>query len=190
HRVAELLRRGPATVVGAEIGVVRLVAVSSPVTLHLAGVGIDHRDALVAIAVGDISLVGFCIDPDLRRPAEVLRIVAAAVRAEMADLQQELAVLGELEDLRVLLAVAADPYVTLVVDVDAMIRLRPLVARSRTAPRTHQIALRIEDQYRRSRAAAFGDRRVELGAPLVVVQPARTAMNDPDVVLLVDPDAD
>jgi len=36
------------------------------------------------------------------RAAEILQVVAAGVAAEVADLQQELAVLGELQDLRIL----------------------------------------------------------------------------------------
>ena len=138
HRVAELLRGRRVRIVGTEIGVVRLVAVGAPVALHLAGVGVEHGDALVAIAVGDIGLVGLRIDPDLGDAAEILQIVAAAVLAEVADLQQELAVLGEFEDVRVLLAVAADPDIALVVDMDAVVRLRPLDSprpgRPRSAP--------------------------------------------------------
>src|SRR5262249_44295972 len=45
-------------------------------------------------------------------------------------------------------------------------------------------------QDRRRRAAALGDRWVELGSPFVVVETPGAAMDDPDIVLLVDPDAD
>jgi hypothetical protein len=108
----------------------------------------------------------------------------------VADLQQELAVLGELEDLGVLLAVAADPHITLVVDVDAVIGLRPLVALAGAAPCVHQFAVRIEGQHRRRAAAALGDRRIELGAFLIVVERGGAAVDDPDIVLLVGPDPD
>ena len=47
-----------------------------------------------------------------------------AARALLADLQQELAVLGELQDVRVGAAVAADPDVALVVDEDAVVARR------------------------------------------------------------------
>ena len=136
HRIAELRGRRRRRIVRAEVGVVRLVAVGAPVALHLAGVGIEHGDALVVVAVGDIGLVGLRIDPDLGHAAEILQVVAAAVLAELADLQQELAVLGELEDVRVLLAVAADPDIAFVVDMDAVVGLRPLVALARDRPRT------------------------------------------------------
>src|SRR5262249_11228043 len=134
HGIAELLCRRRRGIVGAEIGVVGLVAVGAPVTLHLAGVGIDHRDALVAVAVRDAGLVCLRIDPDLGAAVEILLVVTAGVVAEGATLQQELAVLGELEDMRVLLAVAADPDVAFVVNVNAMVGLRPLVAGAGTAP--------------------------------------------------------
>src|SRR5262249_54533619 len=152
--------------------------------------GIDHRNALVEIAVGDIGLVGRGIDPDLGDAAEVLEVVAALVAAEVADLHQELAVIGELEDVGILLTIAADPHIALVVDMDAVVRLRPLVTLARSAPGPQQRAVGVVDEDRRGGAAALGNRRVELGAALVVVQAAGAAMNDPDVVELVDPDAD
>ena len=190
HRVAELLRRRRVGIVRPEVAVVGLVAVGAPVALHLAGVGVEHGDALVLVAVGDERLVGLRVDEDLRHAAEVLQVVAAFVVAVLAHLQQELAVLGELQHLRVLRAVAADPDIALVVDEDAMVRLGPLVARSRAAPVPHQVAGLVEHQHRRRAAAAFAGRRAELQALLVVVERGRAAMDDPDVVLLVDPDAD
>ena len=118
------------------------------------------------------------------------RSLLPAFLPERADLHQELAVLGELEQVRVLLAVAADPDVALVVDVDAVVGLRPFVARSGAAPGAHQVALGIEHEHRRRGSTALGNGRIELSATLVVMQPAGAAMDDPDVVLLVDPDAD
>ena len=64
---------GAAGSYGPQVVVVRLVAVRAPVPLHLAGVGVEHRDALVEIAVGDVGLVGLRVDEDLRDAAEVLR---------------------------------------------------------------------------------------------------------------------
>src|SRR5258706_2981139 len=190
HRVAELLRRRRLRVVVAHGGVVGLVAVRAPVTLHLAGIGVDHGDAFVGVAVGDVGFVGLGIDPDLGHPPEVLEVVAAAALAVAAELHQELPLLGELEDLGVALAVAAEPHVALVIDVDAVRSLRPLVARSRSAPGPDQVAGLIEHQYRRGGAAAFGDGRFQLEPLFVVVQPSRAAVNDPDVVLIVDPHSD
>src|SRR5262249_43157304 len=111
-----------------------------------------------------------------------------SVLAVTADLHQELALLGELQDLRIALAVAADPDVALVVHVDAVIGFRPLVALAGTAPRADQVAGLVENQYRGRGPAAFGNRRIQLQAALVVVQAARAAMYDPDVILLVDPE--
>src|SRR5258706_1348807 len=190
HRVAELLGRRRRRVVVAHGSVVRLVAVRAPVALHLAGIGVDHGDALVEIAVGDVGFVGLGIDPDLGHPPEVLEVVAAGVLAIAAQLHQELSLFGELQDLGVALAVAAEPHVALVIDVDAVRSLRPLVARSRAAPGPDQVAGLIEHQYRRGGAAAFGDGRFQLEPLFVVVQPSRAAVNDPDVVLIVDPHSD
>ena len=152
HRVAELLRRRRLRIVAAEIDVVRLVAVGAPVPLVLAGVGVEHDHAVVAVAVGDVQLVGLLVDEGLRRQPEIVDVVAALARLRLADLHQELPVLRELqhhvvvERLRaaglalVLLpvlsgrrlprrgrrraaAVAADPDVALVVDSDAVVRV-------------------------------------------------------------------
>ncbi len=70
--------------------------------------------------------------------------VAALALAELADLHQELAVLGELQDVRVGPAVSANPDVALVVDEDAVIGIRPLVALTRAAPVAQQVAVLIE----------------------------------------------
>src|SRR5262249_44422226 len=170
--------------------VLRAVAVGAPVALHLSSVGVEHRHAAVAVAVGDERLVRLRVDEDLRHPAEVLQVVAALVVAEAAELEQELAVLGELEDMRVLLAVAADPDVALVVDEDAVVRLGPLVALPWPAPVPQQIARLVELEHRRRAAAAFAGRRIDLGAALVGVQRRRAAVDDPDMVLVIDPHAD
>src|SRR5439155_536313 len=82
-------------------------------------------------------------------------------------------------DVGILLAVAADPDIAFVVHVDAVVGLWPLIAFARSAPRAHETTILVVDQDRRGRAAAFGDRRVELGAALVVVQATGTAMDHP-----------
>ena len=88
-----------------------------------------------------------------------------------AHLHQELAVPGELQDVCVPLAVAAEPHVALVVDMDAVRPYRPFVALPRAAPGSDQVARLIEDKYGRGRAAALGDRRIEFESLFVVVQP-------------------
>src|SRR4051794_13065419 len=170
HGIAELRRWRRLGVVRAEIRVVRTIAIRAPVTFHLAGIGVEHSDALVEVAVGHIGLVGLRIDPDLGDAPEVLRVVASGVFAGAADLQQELAVLGELQDMSVLLTVAADPDIALVVDVDAMVRLRPLVALPRAAPGSDEVAFDVEDEDGRRRTAALRDGRAQLGAAFVVVE--------------------
>src|SRR5712691_474218 len=190
HRVAELLGRRRFRVVVAHGSVVRLVAVRTPVALHPAGIGVDHGHALVGIAVGDVRFVGFGIDPDLGHPSEILEAVAPGVLSVATQLHQEFPILGEFQDVGVTLAVAAEPHVALVIDVDPVRPFRPLVARSRAAPGSDQVAGLVEHHYGRGRAAALGDGRLQLEPLFVVVQPSRAAMNDPDVILLVDPHSD
>ena len=80
-RIAELLRRRRLRIVPPEIDIVGLVAVGAPVPLVLAGVGVEHDDAVVAVAVGDVQLVGLLVDEGLRRQPEVLDVVAALALA-------------------------------------------------------------------------------------------------------------
>ena len=185
NRVAELLCRRRVRIVLAEIRVVRLIAVGAPVALYLAGIGVEHSHALVEIAVGNIRLVGLRVDPDLRHSAKILEIVAAGVLARATHLHQKLSVFRELQNVRIFHAVAADPHIALVVDVDAVIGFRPLVALPRTAPGPDQVSGGIEHEHRRCTAAALA--HLELQGLFVVVERGRAAMNDPHVVLLVDP---
>ena len=129
HRGAELLRRRRVGIVAAEVGVVRLVAVGAPVALELAGVGVDDGDALVAVAVGDVGLVRPSRRRRSSRPCRSARCrCCRSCTPVLADLHQELAVLRELQHHAVAAAVAADPDVALVVDGDAVVRRRPLIA--------------------------------------------------------------
>src|SRR5262249_42054359 len=73
---------------------------------------------------------------------------------------------------------------------NAVVRLRPFVARPGAAPGAYEIAVGIEHENGRRGSTALGNGRIELGTALVVVQPAGAAMDDPHVVLLVDPGAD
>ena len=94
--------------------------------LVFAGLGVEHDHTAVAIAVGDVNLVCIRVDPDARGATQVLGVVAATALFGSADLQQELAILRELQHVRVTRAVAADPDMALVVDVDTMLVRRPL----------------------------------------------------------------
>ena len=170
-------------VVGGQRGVVGALAVGAPVPAVLAGVGVEDDDAAVAVAVGHVDLVGFGIHPDAGGAPQVRGVVAAAALAGAADLQQELAVLGELQDVGVAGRVPADPDVTLVVDVDAVLALGPLVAVAGTAPRPQDVALGVELDDRRRGDAAH---------PFLPALPGvegQRPVEHPDVVVGVDVDA-
>src|ERR1700685_3538161 len=98
----ELRGAGAVEAAGAGNAVVGLVAISAPVALVRAGIGVKHNDAPVAVAIGDEDLVGFRIHTDSRGPVQIFGIVAAAGFAVMADLQQKLSGFRELEDIGVL----------------------------------------------------------------------------------------
>src|SRR4030095_317909 len=104
-RIAELLRRRGIGIIPAEVLVIRLVSISSPVTFELAGVSIDHHDAFVQIAVGYVCLVGPGIDKNLRHAAEVLKVIATRGFSCVPILREELAVLRELQNMSIVCAV-------------------------------------------------------------------------------------
>ncbi len=150
---------------------------------------VENRHPSVEVAVGDEGLVRGNVEGHLRGAAEVRRIAAAGVAARLAQLQQELPVARELEDVRIVRAVAADPDVVHRVDGDAVIRRRPVVAGTGSAPRADEVAVGIELEDRRRRRAAFADRREHAGLRLSIVQ-RRARMDDPNVVARIDRDAD
>src|SRR5262245_1645081 len=120
-RIAELLSRRCVRIVPAEILVVWLVSISSPISFELASICIDHHYTFVQVPIGYVSLVGFGIDKNLGHPTEVLEIIAARVLACVAILRKELAILSELQDLRIICPVTANPDLTLMIDRNSVI---------------------------------------------------------------------
>ena len=202
HRVAELSWQRRGRIVRAEVVVRRRLAVGAPHPLDLAAVEVDNGDALVQVTVGDVAFVGLRIDEDLRDAAEVVHVEAVRAvdrlvggrrrvlaRAGLAVLRHELAVARELQDVRVGLAVAADPHEALVIDDDAVVALGPRIRRAgdRAAPSADVVAGRVELHDRRRRHAALADARAvrcrhrELGA--IEVRRIVATMDDPDMVV-------
>src|SRR5918995_457799 len=130
-------------------------------TLVAAAVRIDDDDPAVAVAVGNVGFVGQRFDEDLRRSPEVLLVVAALLLARPADLENELAGGRELEDMAVLVVVAANPDMTLVIDAEAMFAQRPVVALTGSAPRVDERTVGAELEDRRRGDAAVAKRRIQ-----------------------------
>ena len=138
------------------------LAERAPHTLELASVRIEHDDAMVAVAVGDENLVGARVDPRIGGAMHVDRVGVAFALIAAPDLQQKFAVEREFEQcivghrlkpripaLRAI--VAAYPHMTVAVDVDTVLALRPFEAAARSAPRFHVVARRIEYHHGRRR---------------------------------------
>ena len=164
------------------------LAEGAPGPLERAGVGVEHDDAVIAIAVGHEQLVGARQHPRIRGAMQVRGVGVAFALVALADLQDELAVGVNFRsassatgfrpaDAGGRALVAADPGEALVVDVDAVLALGPLVAVARAAPGLDEIPGGIEHH----------DRRRSLGGVLGL-QRARTVQHV-DVVLRVDGDA-
>src|SRR5215475_7117940 len=109
YRITELLRWRCVGIIPAEVFVIRLVSVSSPVPFELTSISIDHHDAFVQVAVGYVRFVGFRINKNLGHSTEVLEVIATPVLACVAILRQEFAVLRELQDLSIVCPVSSDP---------------------------------------------------------------------------------
>ena len=163
HRVAELLRGRLSPDRRAASSRRSAFAVGAPVALVGAGFGIEHHDAAVGIAVGGEDFLRGDIDRDVGRRAEPVGRVAVVAGAGLPICSTNLPSMRELEQLTVLLAVAGEPDEIIVVDEDAVLALRPLVAGARAAPVAQQIAGLVEHQHRRRGDAALCLRRVLLG---------------------------
>ena len=123
-----------------------------------AGVRVEDDDPAIAVTVGDVDLVGAGLVKDLRRLPEVGDVIAAVVHPVLAELQQELSGIRELQDLRVLLTVAGNPDIAVAVDRDAVVAVRPLVSRAGPTPGLHEVAGLVVDEHRRCDLAARTDR--------------------------------
>src|SRR6185295_13833010 len=110
--IAELLRGWRVRIITAETLIIGLVAVCAPVTFELARVGVNYNDALIEIAVRNVSFVCFGIDENFRDSPEVLGVIAARGFSRVSKLREEFSILGELENLRVICPVSADPHIT------------------------------------------------------------------------------
>src|SRR4051795_4078661 len=128
HGIAELLRHRRFRIVGGLLVVVRRLAVSAPVPLVGAGGGVEHDDAAVAVAVGDVDFVGGVVDGGLGGLAELGGVVAAFGRRDAADLHHELAVGTEFHDDIVIVGITGEPNIALVVDFDAVLAADPFIA--------------------------------------------------------------
>ncbi len=188
-RVAELRRGRRGRVVGTQRHVGRRIAVRAPHALEGAAVGVVDDHAVVAVAVGQVHLVGLVVDVDLRDLAEDVGARAVdRIARRMADLHQKAPALRELQDLPVGRAVPADPDVALGIDPDAVFARRPVIALTRSAPPVDQVAVRREFEDGRRRHAALRARRNLRRAGFVDRQRARS-LQHPDVVVRVDRDA-
>ena len=125
------------------------VAERAPHPLERAGVGVEHDDAAVAVAVGDERLVGLRPHEDVGRLVDGLRVGVA-----LADASGRRSAAGTSPCCRTSAAcrrrdcaatvrrrgAAADPDVVLVVDGDAVLAVRPVVARARVRPTRSRIS--------------------------------------------------
>ena len=163
-------------------GVVRHLAVGTPVALVGAGGGVVDDHALVDVAVGDEDLVRLRLDVEVRGAAQVVGIVAALVHPGRADRQHVLAILGELH--HVVAVARARPHEAVVIDIDAVLLVVPGVAVAGPAPRAQDLAVGIEFEDGWRGEAAVGNRRLHGGADFLRRE-ARWHVDHPEVIAVV-----
>src|SRR3984893_8136512 len=134
HWIGELLRERGIGLVGRHLLIARFLAIRAPMPLIGARFGVEHNDAAILIAIGDIKFVRLLIERDMGRPAKLVRAVGIAGGIRVANLVEKFPVSGEGKDLMVDIIVAGEPDVALTVDMDAVLRFRPVIALAGAAP--------------------------------------------------------
>ena len=150
---------------------------------------VEHDHAVIAVAVGHEHFVGRWIDFDIGRAAEVRGVVAALALALVPDLQQKLPVSCELQDLRILCVVATGPDVTSVIDVESVLRQRPLVTGARAPEVPQEVARLIELENLWRRYATFAGWRLRCRAFFGGCE-GRRPVKYPDMVIGIGRQAD
>src|SRR5215470_14384579 len=102
----------------------------------------------------------------------------------VTDLQKKFPIPCELQDVRVLPAVAGDPDIFLVVDKNAVFVVRPLIFATWSTPSLHYVSCLIEFQNRRRWNTAVRSRRLERSIFVIVIQAPRTRC-DPEVIVRI-----
>src|SRR5260370_1327409 len=138
------LRRNIRTI--GDLLVCRRLARGPPGALERAGVGVEHDDAVIEVTIRHIEFVCRLIDHHVGGPADARLIQTVGLLGRLADRHEEFAVVGELHDHAVVLAVAAEPDIAFVVDKHAVLVLWPVIALGgfRSAPRLDHIARLVE----------------------------------------------
>ena len=85
-------------------------------TLVLSRIRVEDRDATIAVPIRNEDFIRLRVVSGLGRQVKILRVVAARALSRMADLEEEFAVLAELQHLGVAFAVSSDPEVPFRVD--------------------------------------------------------------------------
>ena len=169
-----------------EVGVARRISVGAPHALEYSCFRVEYDDAPVQVTIGEINLVSFFVQIDSGRAAEDADVhIIHGRRGRMADLQNKFPFVRELDCLPVFGAIAGNPDVSGMVDEDAVLRIRPVIALARAAPGFEKIALGIKHKNRRRGNAAFRSRRSLRRAEIILRVRART-LQHPDVVLPID----
>src|ERR1700674_4841198 len=79
HRIGELLRERSIGLVGWHLVVAGFFAIRPPMPPIGARLGVEHNDAAIRVAVGDIEFVRLLVESDIGRPASLSALFESPV---------------------------------------------------------------------------------------------------------------
>src|ERR1700739_4448428 len=103
----------------------------------------------------------------------------------MTDLHQKMSIAFKLEYMAIGWRVSADPNVSILVDIDSVLRLGPIKSFARPAPRVQQVSLLVKLENRRSSEGALRTGRSKRGANFIEGV-GRGPLQNPDVVVAIN----
>src|SRR5712691_3581341 len=148
-----------------------LVPECAPHAFKCARIRIEHGHAVVSVPVGDEHFVRLAIDERIRGLVQIFRVGISGAFAAVTNLHHEFAGLREFQQLVIPrrletgqfsrgAIVSANPHEAFIVDMDAMLPLRPFIPACRPTPGLDKIALCIEHHYwRRGHGGLIGWQR-------------------------------
>ena len=135
-----------------KIRIVGFASIRTPVTPVDARLRVKDDDSMIQISIRDVEIVFLLIDDEPCRTADIFRIIASSVFSTVADLHQEFPIVSEFQDLVIPRSRSCKPHVVLRINIDSVLKVRPLIAISRTSPGRDKVSLGIEFKDRRRSA--------------------------------------
>ena len=117
-----------------KVCIIWFISIGSPESFKFTRLCIDNDDPFIAVTICDVDFIFKRVDKDLGNPAEVFIVEAAGTRSRAPYLFKKSSVAGELENVCIISAIAADPQVAMLVKCEAMVRFWPFISLTWATP--------------------------------------------------------